>query len=726
MTAITKVVVDALERRAVVRKFDWSRGKPLRGRRWKLARFWGALKTLVRLPLAGRARGAKLYYPVSAGIGLFCDIAIAAVARLMGYRLVLHHHVYTYITRPDWRIAVLDRLVGRGGAHVVYCDMMREDFLRRYPSRSSFLIVPPTIVAQQLERIDSPPRDTFTIGFLSNLTFPKGVQDAIDTFTSLANQGHPVRLILAGPCMDGKVQAAVDKAVAQWPGRVEHWGAVYGREKAKFFAELDAFLFPTRHRHESWGIVLNEALAYGCPVVARAPGCVSWIVRDGCGVLVESGAEFIGPAAAAISRWIADPQAHQDARAAARRRAAELEAQAQEQLPQFVDQLLNLGRTTEAVSRPHLTFVGALPPPVTGMTAMTAVIVDALRCRAIVRCFNWSRGKPLAGWRWKFARAWGAFESFFRLLAGGRGRGETLYYAVSRRGGLFYDIAIASLSRALGYRPVLHHHSYTYIDRHDWRAALLDRLASAHVVHCETMRQDFLRQYDSKVEFLFVPPTIVAQQLEPIPPPPHSTFTLGFLSCLMIEKGLDEVIATFERLAQSGADVRLILAGPYHSTKEKRLVEAAVAKWPTRIDYRGPVYGHKKTEFFADIHAFLFPTRYSAESWGIVLTEALAAGRPVLARSRACVRWIVGGGCGLVVDPGADFVSVAAAQIKAWMDAPEVYGVACAAARTRSAELQEDANRQFPEFVRRVIDRTPGTPSLDRAPRRAAPSSALS
>jgi len=749
MTAITQVVVDAIETRTPVHKFNWSRGKPLKGMRWKAARFWGAFKSLFGLAWRGPAHGAKIYYAVSAGSGLYCDLAIAAMGRLLGYRLVFHHHVYTYITRRDWRVAWLDRLTGRAGAHVVYCDMMRDDFLRQYDSQAHFLIVPPTIVAQQMEHVDTPPRQHFTIGFLSNLTFAKGVQDAIGTFDRLASQGRPVRLLLAGPCLEDEVQGVIDDAVKKWPGRIEYRGAVYGRDKANFYASLDAFMFPTRHRHESWGIVLNEALTSGAPVIARCPGCVKWIVQDGCGVVVEPEQDFVDVAASLIARWIDDPQLHAAARTAARQRADVLDAQAKRELPQFVEDLLALGdsnhrtestplaatipgdrcsidRAASAVApalsagpqapgdikavaadepqSAQVTFVGALPPPVTGMTAMTAVIVDELARHTRVRRFNWSRGKPLSGWRWKVARGWGAFKSFFRLIAGGRAPGSTLYYPVSRRGGMYYDIMIASLARLLKYRLVLHHHSYTYIDRYDWRAALLDRLANAHAVHCELMKQDFLRKYNSTTEFLYVPPTIVSQQLETLPTPQRNTFNLGFLSFLMMDKGLDEVIVTFERLAEQGRNVRLILAGPCKGAKERHLIEATVAKWPGRVDYRGPVYGRDKAQFFADIDAFLFPTRYAAESWGIVLTEALAAGRPVAARSRACVRWIVNEDCGVVVDPQADYVAAAVALISTWIDSPATYQRACDAARRRSDQLQDDAERQFPEFVRRLAD----------------------
>jgi glycosyltransferase involved in cell wall biosynthesis len=356
-----------------------------------------------------------------------------------------------------------------------------------------------------------------------------------------------------------------------------------------------------------------------------------------------------------------------------------------------------------AGAHPAVTFAGALPPPVTGMTAMTLVIVEALVRRGPVRLYNWSRGKPLQGWRWKLARTWGAIKTMFGLLASGAARGGTFYYPVSRGRGLNYDLVLVGLARTLGYRVVLHHHSYSYINHRDWRAGRLARLAHAHAVHCELMRRDFLRQYDTQAEFWIVPPTIVSQQMTPLPATPRTAFALGFLSNVMLEKGIDEAIQTFERLAGQGRDVRLIVAGPCKGRVERELVDAAVTRWPGRVEYRGPVYGNDKARFFADVDVLLFPTRYKTESWGIVLTEALNAGCPVIARSRGCVSWIVDEACGLAVPPGADFLEPAAALIGRWMDSPEELAAARRAARRRSAELQANADRELPEFVERFF-----------------------
>ena len=52
-----------------------------------------------------------------------------------------------------------------------------------------------------------------------------------------------------------------------------------GLELASAFASADAFIFPSRT--ETLGLVLLEAMAAGCPVVAARSGGIPDIVQDG-------------------------------------------------------------------------------------------------------------------------------------------------------------------------------------------------------------------------------------------------------------------------------------------------------------------------------------------------------------------------------------------------------------------------------------------------------------
>ena len=229
-----------------------------------------------------------------------------------------------------------------------------------------------------------------------------------------------------------------------------------------------------------------------------------------------------------------------------------------------------------------------------------------------------------------------------------------------------------------------------------------------HAVHCQKMADDFQRQYASEAPFLIVPPTIVSHNQAKATAVVDQAFdgqrplVIGFLSNLTLAKGLATVLAVFEELLRVGANVRLVLAGPCLQSEARALVDGALANWGEQIDYRGPVYQEEKSRFFADIDAFVFPTQYKNESWGIVLTEAMASGVPVIANDRGCVSHIVQNGCGRVVAGDEQFVPVAVELIQQWMDEPALLAQASRRAIQRTAELEQAAAEELPVFINQL------------------------
>jgi len=76
---------------------------------------------------------------------------------------------------------------------------------------------------------------------------------------------------------DGPHRVALEKHFAGTP--TYFVGYLTGRELGSAFASADAFIFPSRT--ETLGLVLLEAMASGCPVVASRSGGITDIVTDG-------------------------------------------------------------------------------------------------------------------------------------------------------------------------------------------------------------------------------------------------------------------------------------------------------------------------------------------------------------------------------------------------------------------------------------------------------------
>jgi glycosyltransferase involved in cell wall biosynthesis len=82
------------------------------------------------------------------------------------------------------------------------------------------------------------------------------------------------RLALVG---DGPYRQELEKHFADTP--THFVGYLQGQELGSAFASADAFVFPSRT--ETLGLVLLEAMAAGCPVVAARSGGIPDIVQDG-------------------------------------------------------------------------------------------------------------------------------------------------------------------------------------------------------------------------------------------------------------------------------------------------------------------------------------------------------------------------------------------------------------------------------------------------------------
>lgn len=69
------------------------------------------------------------------------------------------------------------------------------------------------------------------------------------------------------------------------------------------------------------------------------------------------------------------------------------------------------------------------------------------------------------------------------------------------------------------------------------------------------------------------------------------------------------------------------------------------------VEYRGFVSGPEKEALFAEADAFCFPSYYSAESFGLVVAEAMAWGLPVIATRFRHLPELFPDGYPLLVEP---------------------------------------------------------------------------
>jgi glycosyltransferase involved in cell wall biosynthesis len=112
------------------------------------------------------------------------------------------------------------------------------------------------------------------------------------------------RAVIVGSRYDAAHSAELDRlhAALRLGDRVRLAGRVSGEELARLYAEAAIFALATRY--EGYGIVFDEAMAHGLPIVTCRTGAVPDTVADGAGLLVPP--DDPGALAAALARLLRD------------------------------------------------------------------------------------------------------------------------------------------------------------------------------------------------------------------------------------------------------------------------------------------------------------------------------------------------------------------------------------------------------------------------------------
>ena len=122
--------------------------------------------------------------------------------------------------------------------------------------------------------------------FVGRLVRSKGVLELLQAYGRLTPAlREQIGLVLAG---EGPMRAELESVAREiHPGIVQFTGFIHREELAAYYALAECFVFPTHT--DTWGLVINEAMACGLPVVCtRVAGCAADLIREN-GRLVSVG-----------------------------------------------------------------------------------------------------------------------------------------------------------------------------------------------------------------------------------------------------------------------------------------------------------------------------------------------------------------------------------------------------------------------------------------------------
>jgi phosphatidylinositol alpha-mannosyltransferase len=179
----------------------------------------------------------------------------------------------------------------------------------------------------------------------------------------------------------------------------------------------------------------------------------------------------------------------------------------------------------------------------------------------------------------------------------------------------------------------------------------------------------------------------------PLPGYPRTGGTVGFVGRFgETRKGMPVLLAALRALCRTRPDLRLLVAGRGDAAALLRAAGSALAP---RIQVLPALGDDGKAAMLASVDVLCVPA-LGGESFGIVLSEAMAAGTPVVASDLDAFRLVLDGGqAGVLVPVGSP--AALAAALDDLLDDPERCAALAAAGRRRAAMWD------WPMVARRVL-----------------------
>jgi phosphatidylinositol alpha-mannosyltransferase len=180
----------------------------------------------------------------------------------------------------------------------------------------------------------------------------------------------------------------------------------------------------------------------------------------------------------------------------------------------------------------------------------------------------------------------------------------------------------------------------------------------------------------------------------PLPGWPGPDGAIGFIGRFTEpRKGFDVLLAAFARLAGRRPGLRLLVAGPGEPADVLDEVSEDVAR---RITFLGLVSEDDKARMLRGVDIYVAPNT-GGESFGMILTEAMAAGTAVVASDLDAFRRVLDGGRAGALFPVGD-VDALAVELERLLDDP-----------VRRAELAATAGEvvaayDWPAVAQRVLE----------------------
>lgn len=226
-------------------------------------------------------RGGTLHLHAAIRLSFFRKAALLRLGRLLGAKTVLHLHGSHTL---EWYRASSPRVQRMIRGHLDAADHLvsvNKQWTEDYKALSS---TPVSYVYNALDvgkfqlRNDVRTEPPYTLLYLGRIDDAKGSWHLLEAFGQLVAENRDVRLVLAGNGEVARARSWLQSHNLAQRSEVPGW---IGPDAVRdLLAKADILVLPSV-AHESFGLVLIEAMATGLPVVASRVGGIPEVVVDG-------------------------------------------------------------------------------------------------------------------------------------------------------------------------------------------------------------------------------------------------------------------------------------------------------------------------------------------------------------------------------------------------------------------------------------------------------------
>jgi glycosyltransferase involved in cell wall biosynthesis len=180
----------------------------------------------------------------------------------------------------------------------------KQDYQQRFPNRLIFNI-PYYCNLSEFQAVVQRPRHPITILFCGQMIERKGVDLLLQAFDRLIQAGINARLLLVG--REAELPEMMRSTSPQTQQKIEYAGFHDPEYLPQFFNQADIFVLPSRY--DGWGVVVNQALGAGLPIICSdAVGAAPDLIEPGVnGAIVPAG--DVDALYAALAQYVCEPEA---------------------------------------------------------------------------------------------------------------------------------------------------------------------------------------------------------------------------------------------------------------------------------------------------------------------------------------------------------------------------------------------------------------------------------